>query len=240
MANQENSVNQANTGLTKKHDFVELDFSGKSEGEVFDTTIKEEAKKLNPDIKETKSAVICIGEEMLVAGFDKALEGKELGKKYKISLRPEEAYGKRNAQMIKLIPKKVFLAQKMQPIAGMTVALDNNLAKIISVSGGRVLVDFNNPLAGKDVEYEFIIKRKITDTKERVNALQNFFFRHEFPFELDEARKKIVFKDLQLAPILKVFRDKFVQFTGFDVEIFDKKEKKEEKTEKTQEIEEKH
>ncbi len=203
----------------KKGDFVEIEFTARAEGEIFDTTIREEAKKLNPKA-EPKPLIICIGEDMVVKGFDKALEAKEIGKKYSIKLNPEEAFGKRFANLVKLIPKKVFTAQNMNPVAGMTVALDSAIARIINVSGGRVLVDFNNPLAGKEIEYEFIVKRKIADTKEKVNALQGFFFKHEFPFELDEARKKIVFSEIQLTSILNMFKDKFRELTGFDVEIF--------------------
>jgi len=60
---------------TKKKDFVEIEFIGKNltNNEVFDTNIKEEAKKINLEIKD-KPLMVCIGGEMLVKGFDSALE----------------------------------------------------------------------------------------------------------------------------------------------------------------------
>lgn len=237
MANQEMQEN----GLkTKKHDFIEIEFTGRANNEIFDTTIESEAKKLNPKAN-PKPLVLCIGENMVVSGFDKCLEDKEIGRKYIIKLKPEEAFGKRDPRLVKLIPKRVFSEQNLEPIAGMTVALDNFIAKIISVSGGRIMVDLNNPVAGKDIEYEFTIKRKLgdRDVKERVNALQQFFFHNEFPFDLDDQRKKIIFKDIQLTSVLNLFKDKFKELTGYDVEIFvkpKKTENSEDKEEKTREI----
>ena len=121
------------------------------------------------------------------------------------------------------MPKKIFIEQEMMPTPGLTVAFDNNLGKIISVSGGRVLVDFNNPLAGKDIEYEFTIKRMVNDLKEKAEALQHFLFGQAFPFEIDENKKTIVFQDLKLASILQVFNQKFKDTLGYGVEILEKK-----------------
>lgn len=229
---------QNSGGKTKKQDFIELEFLGRDAltEEAFDTNIPSEAKKLNLKA-EAKPMIICIGEDMVVKGFDKALENKESGKKYKIRLSPDEAFGKRITKLMKLIPKKIFTDNKMQPVAGMTVALDNMIAKIVSASGGRIMVDFNNPLAGKEIEYEFEVKRFVTDTKEKVNAIQNFFFRQEFPFDLDNEKKKIIFKDVNLTQALNMFKDKFKELVGYDVEIFAKPDAKEklQESEKTEE-----
>lgn len=147
---------------TKKDDTVEIEFVArlKDTGEIFGTNIKEEAEKINLKI-ELKPLVVQIGKGMLVRGFDKALEGKEIGRKYKISLAPEQAFGMRKKELVKIIPLSVFKEKNFNPAPGMTLALDNLLAKIITISGGRVIVDFNNPLANKEVEYEFTIKKKI-------------------------------------------------------------------------------
>jgi len=231
--------NQAKTesAKTKKGDFVEIEFLGRNllTGEIFDTNNLEEARKINPKIKETKPLIACIGQGFVVKGFDESLEGKEIGKKQKITLSPENAFGSRNAGLVKMIPMKIFTEQKVYPQAGMTLALDNALVKVVSVSGGRVLVDFNNPLAGKDIEYKFTIKKIITDSKEKVTALQNILFGQAFEFDLQEdgKNKKIIFKDLKLAQLLDVFRSKFKELLGFDVEIFEKKEGKKEEPKKS-------
>jgi FKBP-type peptidyl-prolyl cis-trans isomerase 2 len=53
----------------------------------------------------------------------------------------------------------------------LTVNIDNLLATIRSVSGGRILVDFNHPLAGKEVEYTFKATKKITEPAEKIEAV---------------------------------------------------------------------
>jgi len=217
--------------LTKKNDFIEIEYLGKTEGDVFDTNISEELKKINPEAT-AKPLIVSIGQQMVIPGFDKDLEGKELGKKYTVKIEAKQAYGPRKPELIRLIPKKIFTEQNMNPVPGMTISLDNNIAKVVSASGGRIMVDFNNPLAGKELEFEYIIKRKLTDLKEKVNALQDFFFRKQFEFEIDEEKKKIVFKEIQLVPILKMFREKFQEMLGYDVEIFVNKAKKEDNQEK--------
>jgi FKBP-type peptidyl-prolyl cis-trans isomerase 2 len=215
-----------------KKDFVEIEFVGKnlSNGEIFDTNIKEEAKKINLEIN-PKPLIVCAGQGMLVKGFDESLENQEIGQIYTIKLSPDKAFGKRNSQMVRLIPMKMFAEQKIYPQPGMTFALDNNLVKIVSVSGGRVMVDFNNPLAGKDVEFTYTIKRKVADAKEKINAIQTFFFGREFEFTIDSEKNKIIFSELKLMPVLNAFKDKFKDLLGMDVEILAKPEKKDEKVE---------
>lgn len=209
----------------KKNDFVEIEFTGKANGEVFDTTNKEEAKTIGIQA-DVKPVIVSIGNEMILKGVDELLEEKEVGKQYTIKLSPEKAFGSRNPQLIKTIPMKVFREKNMQPTPGMVFQMDNHMVRILSVSGGRVTADFNNPLAGKDVEYDFKILRKVEDNKEKINALQDFFFRQRFEFTLDEKNKKVIFKEEKLLPILQMFQEKFKEMTGFSFEIDTKKEGK--------------
>ena len=224
--------------VVNKKDFIELEFIGKNltNNEVFDSNILEEAKKLNPKVNGVKPLVICAGYEMLFKGLDDFIVGKEVGKKYNLKLTPEKAFGKRDSKLVRLIPMKMFLEQKIYPEPGMRLALDNNLVKVISVSGGRVMVDFNNPLAGKDIEYEFTIKKKVEDIKTKAEALQNFLFNQVFEFDVDEKAKKLIFKDVKLTPILNVFKDKFKEILDHDVEIFEKKEDKKEENKDKKEV----
>ena len=87
---------------TKKDDFIELEFTAKFEdGIIFDTNIPEQAKKLN--IKDVKPLALSIGHDMIIKGLDKELEEKEIGKKYSVKIQPEDAFGLRNKELIKMI-----------------------------------------------------------------------------------------------------------------------------------------
>lgn len=212
---------------TNKNDFVELEFIGKEiNGEVFDTNIPEEAEKIGLKI-ENKKFIICIGQKMVVEGLDKALEDKEIGKKYDLELNPKEAFGDRRKELIRLIPLNVFTEKNIVPRTGMTLALDNSLVRIASVSGGRVLVDFNNSLAGKEIFYEFTIKKKILDNKEKISSLLGYFLKQEPDFEIKE--NKAVFESLNpmFEPVIEMINSKFKDILG--VELVVKKEKEETK-----------
>lgn len=221
----------------KKNDFVEIEFVGRvKDGEVFDTTIKSEAEKAGLQIKNPKPLVICVGQEMLILGFDKALEGKELNKKHTIELSPKDAFHERKKDLVRLMPLKVFIDNKINPQPGMTLALDTTLVKIISVSGGRVLVDFNNPLAGKTIIYEFTIKQRITDDKERVDAITGFFLRgQKIESEINKDKKQIIFKALAFyKPLIDELNKRFKDILGMEMVLEEKKEKsRNEKEEKT-------
>ena len=207
-----------------KNDFIELEFIGKEiDGKVFDTNIPEEAEKI--DIKiENKPFIICVGQKMVVRGLDKALEGKEIGKTCNITLSYEEAFGPRRRELVRLIPLNVFTEKNISPRPGMTLALDNNLVRIASVSGGRVLVDFNNPLAGKEISYEFVIKRKITDKKQKINSLLNYFLKKEIDFELKDNKAVFKTKDPMMEVGINMINDKFKDI--LDIELIVEKENK--------------
>jgi len=201
------------TNKTKKNDFVEIKFIGKVKGgEVFDTNIKSEAEKIGLRIEE-KPTIVCIGQEMVINGFDKALPDKEIGKSNTLELEPKDAFNERKSSLVKLIPLKSFIAQKISPRPGMTLALDNMLVKIINVSGGRVLTDFNNPLSGKNIIYEFTITRKIEEEKEKVESIIDYFLRTKANYEIKEKEIQIeVAKEFSV--ILDIINKKFENILG--------------------------
>ena len=154
---------------------------------------------------------------MFLKGIDDFLIGKEPGK-YEVELSPEKAFGKRNSSLIQLIPMKVFQGQNTQPVPGAMFNFDGRPARILTVSGGRVMADFNNPLAGKEVVYNVNAKRKVEDLNEKIKALIDFFFRKELEFEIKD--KKIILKlEKSMADYAKMFKDKFEEILGLELEI---------------------
>ena len=207
---------------------IELKFTGKIlDGDIFDTNISEDSKKIGIKIEENPF-IICVGQKMVVTGLDNALIDKEIGKKYFIELKSKEAFGERRKDFVKLVPLSVFTEKKIIPKAGMVLHIDYNLIRIASVSGGRVLVDFNNPLAGKDIIYEFIIKRKINDNKEKINSLLDYFIKKRLEYTLDD--KKAIFEtDKFFGSMIKMLNDKFKEILGIEFIIKEPNEIKETK-----------
>lgn len=204
----------------KEKDFVEIKYSGYANDQLFDSNIEEDLKKLNPEAK-AENTIICIGQKMLVPGLDKQLIGKETGREYEIHVPSNEAFGERKRDLIRVIPLKAFSEQKIHPQPGMMFTLDNQLVKIIAVSGARVTTDFNNPLAGKDLKYKITLTRKVEDIKEKSETMIKFFFRTVPEFEVNE---KVTIKGPKmLESMVKLYSDKFKELVGKDLSFEEEK-----------------
>jgi FKBP-type peptidyl-prolyl cis-trans isomerase 2 len=225
----------------EKNDFIEIEFTArvKNTDEVFDSNIKEDLEKITKGAENkpiAKPFIYSIGNDMFLKGIDDYLinNSLELGKEFSIELAPEDAFGKRNPELVKIIPLKVFHEQNINPVQGAMFNMDNMIVRIISVSGGRVMTDFNNPLSGKDVTYRIKILRKVDKLNERIDSLMEFLFKRKFPFEIDNEKKIIFVKvDKQMEQFVEMFRDKFREILGMDLEIkkVDKGSKDEDKKE---------
>jgi FKBP-type peptidyl-prolyl cis-trans isomerase 2 len=145
--------------VLQKKDFIEIEFTGRvKDGGIFDSNIKENLKQLGSE-EEPKPFIFCLGEGMFLKGIDDFLIGKEIGS-YNIELSPENAFGPRVGNLVQTIPSRIFAEQKINPVQGAVFNFDGRLAKVLSVSGGRIMVDFNHPLAGKVLIYDIkILKR---------------------------------------------------------------------------------
>jgi len=169
---------------------------------------------------------------MLVKGFDKALEGKEIGKEYDVTFGHGEGFGQRDRKLMQVVPLKEFHSKNIDPRPGMSLAIDDRLVKIVAVSGARVTIDFNSPLAGKEIKYKFTIIRKVSDEKEKCDALFATFFRMVPPYEIKE---KVIVKGPKGFDIfVNAFKDKFKELIGKSLEFEEMKleDKKEEKADK--------
>ena len=208
--------------IVKKSDFVEIKYTGYVNGEVFDSNIEEDLKKLNPKAKPKKTIVI-VGQKMLVPGFDDALEGKEIGKDYEINVEVKDGFGERKRELVKTIPLKIFTDKKIDPRPGMVFDMDNMLAKVIAVSGARVVTDFNNPLAGKILTYKFKIVRRIVEEKEKVESVLELLFKFVPDFEIKD--KIIVKGPKAFGPYIDMIKDKFKELIGKELGFEEKEEK---------------
>lgn len=183
----------------KKGDFIRVNFTGKIKGtgEVFDTTIESVAKEngiYEPKIL-FKARPLVIGARHIIPGLDKALEGAELGDKRVVEIPPEDGFGPRDPNKIKVIPLKEFKQRGVNPVPGMRIELENNVGRVQSVSGGRVRVDLNHGLAGKVLDYEYKVEEKTNKTEEKIRMLLELYITsvdaQEFDIQLIDGKADI-------------------------------------------------
>ena len=175
----------------KQRDFVEIEYTGriKEDNSIFDTTQEDVAKKegVLDKNKHYHPAVICLGENMMMESVENFLVGKEAGKNYQIEINAENAFGKKDAKLIQMIPLNKFRQQNIQPVVGLQLNIDGMFGIVRTVSGGRCYVDFNHPIAGKDVYYEIKVNKIIEDDKEKLKSLSDSQFHlHDAQIELKE------------------------------------------------------
>ncbi|MDP3918817.1 MAG: FKBP-type peptidyl-prolyl cis-trans isomerase [Nanoarchaeota archaeon] len=155
---------------TKKGDFVEIVYTGRLDtGAIFDINDKDVAKQesMNPS-RLASQTIICLGERDVVSGLDEFLIDKEYNQKLHIDLTPEQGFGMKEPALIQMMPLSKFKEHKINPVPGLQLNIDNMIGIVKSISGGRVLIDFNNPMAGRNVKYDVTIVREVKDLKEKV------------------------------------------------------------------------
>ena len=158
-----------------KGDFVRLNFTGKVQenDEIFDTTFEDVAKEadLFDENKEYKPIPIIVGGNHLLPAIEEAIVGLEEGDSKTIEIDSENAFGPRNRQLIQLIPMKEFKKQGMTPVPGMIITSEGNNGKILTVNGGRVKVDFNHELAGKDLIFDVDVVEIIDNDEDKIKSM---------------------------------------------------------------------
>jgi FKBP-type peptidyl-prolyl cis-trans isomerase SlyD len=159
----------------QKSDFILIDYVAKVKetGEIFDTTIEETAKKEHlykeSDVYEPK--LVVIGENWVLKPLDESLTTMEIAKPTVVEIAPEKAFGQRDPEKVKRVPLKQLLARDITPSVGLRIEYSGKSATVRSIGAGRVLLDFNPPLAGKTLLYDVMIKRKLDTIEEKITAL---------------------------------------------------------------------
>ena len=163
--------------MIKEHDFIEIDYTGRTADDesVFDTTVQSVADENHIHAHDLKPVIICVGEAQLLKGLDEQLLGKDIGE-HTIRIGAEKAFGKKSAKLIQLISTSKFAKEKIQPVPGLQVTIDGMNGLVRTVTGGRTMVDFNHPLASRDLVYTVNIKRMVTDPKEKAESLLKSLF----------------------------------------------------------------
>lgn len=174
--------------MIKKRDFIEIEYTAIIEdtNQVFDTTDEETAKSANIFDKNQKykPVIICVGEAQILKGLDDSLIEKDF-KEDRITLTPENAFGKKNPKLLHLISQSSFKKQNIHPYPGLQINLDGILGTVRTVTPGRVIVDFNHPLAGKTITYKIKIIREVTNDKEKLDSLLSFYTK-DFKTEINQ------------------------------------------------------
>ena len=108
---------------------------------------------------ETAPATFTVGDGNLLPGFESTLMGLENGDEREFTIPPEEAFGQHNPQNVQRVDRSNFDQQELE--VGAMFSFQNGDGElpgvIIEFEDEEILVDFNHPLAGKNIIFQIKI-----------------------------------------------------------------------------------
>ena len=132
--------------IIAKESVVTMHYTLKNEaGEVLDTSAGREP------------LVYLHGVGGLIPGLEKELEGKQANDKLNAVIPPEEAYGSRRDDLLRVVSKEGFQGEEAL-VEGMRVQLETDrgpaVAVVSGIEGENVTLDLNHPLADVTLHFE--------------------------------------------------------------------------------------
>jgi FKBP-type peptidyl-prolyl cis-trans isomerase SlyD len=96
------------------------------------------------------------GEGMLLPIIEEALEGKQKGDRFTLSIPPDSGYGERDADLVEDVPRSAFGLTPDQAVEAGTELRGSleQTATVVAVSPDTLTIDANHPLAGKTLQVE--------------------------------------------------------------------------------------
>ena len=156
-------------------EFIEIECSmwRASDNTLVSTTSREIAEKNSIYEKNARYSpqLVIVGKDNTLKGIVNAINGMGIGETKKAEMKPEEAFGAREADLVKVMRLADFRKRDIEPEPGMRITLDGTSATVKSVDSGRVVIDANHPLAGERLTAEIKVVRQIDGEKGRAAAL---------------------------------------------------------------------
>ena len=180
-------------GGLQEGDFVKLSYTAYTvdSGELVDTTDEEVAEEEGVDTEEQEFSprTIVIGEGHIFEDVEDDLIGKEVSDTGEVVV--EQAFGEYDEDEVRTVSANKLPEDERYP--GAHVDIDGEHGHVEAVIGGRARVDFNHPLAGEDVEYEYEILDQVEDTVEKARGLLQMYFDAELDMHLetDEVEEEV-------------------------------------------------
>ena len=107
-----------------------------------------------------------IGTGSVMPGFEQAIIGMKPGELKKIKIEAKDAYGLRQEELVHTVSRSSWSQEaEIKPgvVVGMTMEKEGKEhqipAMITEISEENVTVDFNHPLAGKDIFYQITLQK---------------------------------------------------------------------------------
>jgi FKBP-type peptidyl-prolyl cis-trans isomerase SlyD len=185
---------EAASGL-QDGDFVRLDYTVRTveDDQVVDTTRQSVAEEAGIDEEghEFAPRTVVIGAGHVFQAVDDELIGKEVGDEGTVHVDAAEAFGEVDPDDVRTVSAGKIGEDDRYP--GAQVTVDGQQGHVETIIGGRARVDFNHPLAGEDLEYEYEIVDVVDDPEEQARGLLGMYLdiEPEVWIQTDEVEEEV-------------------------------------------------
>jgi peptidylprolyl isomerase len=116
-----------------------------------------------------------VGAGQIIPGLETGIKGMKVGQKKQITIKAAEAYGDYNQAAVQEVPKESF-PKDMKIETGMELVAQTAMGpvpvRIAEIRDSSVMVDFNHPLAGKDLTFDVEIMSVRDATKQELASIE--------------------------------------------------------------------
>jgi FKBP-type peptidyl-prolyl cis-trans isomerase SlyD len=154
-------------------DFVRLDYTARTveDDQLVDTTDPEiaEDEGVDQEDREFEPRIVVLGAGHVFEAVEEDIYGGEVGDAGTVVVPAEEAFGEYDEDEVRTVSAEKLPEDERYP--GAHVEVDGQHGHVETIIGGRARVDFNHPLAGADVEYDYEVVEVIEDRVEQADGL---------------------------------------------------------------------
>ncbi|MBF5044537.1 peptidylprolyl isomerase [Aggregicoccus sp. 17bor-14] len=110
------------------------------------------------------------GYEEIVPGLERALEGHAAGDKLQVVVKPEDGYGEYDPESVEEVPRSELPADLELEVGGIITGTDPDGDEVDflvkELKGDKVVLDFNDPMAGKTLHFDVTVREVRAATAE--------------------------------------------------------------------------
>jgi FKBP-type peptidyl-prolyl cis-trans isomerase 2 len=163
---------------------VEYDLYNADSGDLIETTREDIAKEHEVHQEgRTYTPLVCVvGSGNLIPGFEASLLTAEADKDISLEIPPADAYGDKDPEQIETISIDKLLRHVRDPKSlyiGGPVSIEGRQGTLSYLAAGRARIDYNHPMSGRSLKYDYKIVKVIEDKEEKVTALLEANTGHE-------------------------------------------------------------
>jgi len=195
---EEETADDEASGL-QDGDFVRLAYTARTVegGQLVDTTSQEVAEEegVDEEGQEFEPRVVVLGQGHIFQAVEDAIVGSEVGDEGTVTVPAEEAFGEYDESEVRTISSDKIPEDDRYP--GAHVDIEGEHGHVETIIGGRARVDFNHPLAGEDVEYEYEVLEVVEDREEKASSLLSVMLDMDLDvwFETDTVEEEQLVED---------------------------------------------